>query len=206
MYGLSYTFARCVKNTIITLSFFQLLKSNNFRWLNAVKETKIVFFVRDNSGEKILTAHAARRNFSEVICRACAVVVHSWFSHLHGKFCVLALVVFWRCRNKEPHSSGFLCRVVLSGTKTVHIRLPKCSPALVRKNVQEFDYIPTGILISQECDDKAVQKIFAHALYFFQTTWNDANQHQLHTQQIKIDDSNGVLGYTGKLGGIVYPE
>ena len=27
-------------------------------------------------------------------------------------------LVFWRCRNKEPHSSGFLCRVVLSGTKT----------------------------------------------------------------------------------------
>ena len=28
-------------------------KCNNFRWLNAVKETKIEFFVRDNSGEKI---------------------------------------------------------------------------------------------------------------------------------------------------------
>ena len=68
--------------------------SNNFRWLNAVKEMKIVFFVRDNSGEKFLTAHAAGRNFSEVICRACAVVVHSWFSHLHGKFCVLALRTF----------------------------------------------------------------------------------------------------------------
>ena len=67
---------------------------NNFCWLNAVKETKIVFFVRDNSGEKFLTAHAARRNFSEVICRACAVVVHSWFSHLYGKFCVLALRTF----------------------------------------------------------------------------------------------------------------
>ena len=65
---------------------------NKFRWLNAVKETKI--FVRDNSGEKFLTAHAARRNFSEVICRACAVVVHSWFSHLLGKFCVLALRTF----------------------------------------------------------------------------------------------------------------
>ena len=44
--------------------------------------------------KKFLTAHAARRNFSEVICRACAVVVHSWFSHLHGKFCVLALRTF----------------------------------------------------------------------------------------------------------------
>ena len=63
-------------------------ESNNFRWLNA---DEIVFFVRDNSGEKFLTTHAARRNFSEVICRACAAVVHSWFSHLHGKFCVLAL-------------------------------------------------------------------------------------------------------------------
>ena len=51
--------------------------SNNFCWLNAVKETKIEFFVRDNSGEKFVTAHADRRNFSEVICRACAVVVHS---------------------------------------------------------------------------------------------------------------------------------
>ena len=71
-----------------------MLKSKNFRWLNAVKETKIEFFVRDNSGEKFLTAHAARRNFSEVICRACAVVIHSWFSHLHGKFCVLALRTF----------------------------------------------------------------------------------------------------------------
>ena len=64
---------------------------NNYCWLNAVKETKVVFFVRDNSGEKFLTAHAAGRNFSEVFCRACAVAVHSWFSHLHGKFCVLAL-------------------------------------------------------------------------------------------------------------------
>ena len=101
--------------------YFNTLRSNNFRWLNAVKERKIVFFVRDNSGEKFLTAHAAWKKFSEVICRACAVVVHSWFSHLHGRFCVLALrtsVVFWRCRNKEPHSSEFLCRVVLSGTKT----------------------------------------------------------------------------------------
>ena len=72
----------------------QAVKSNNFRWLKAVKGTKIVFFVRDNSGEKFLTAHAARGNFSEVICRACAVVVHSWFSHLHGKLCGLALRTF----------------------------------------------------------------------------------------------------------------
>ena len=27
-------------------------------------------------------------------------------------------LVFWRCRNKEPHSSEFLCRLVLSGTKS----------------------------------------------------------------------------------------
>ena len=71
-----------------------MTKSNNFRWLNAVKETKILLFVRDNSGENFLTARAATRNFSEVICRACAVVVHSWFSYLHGKFCVLALRTF----------------------------------------------------------------------------------------------------------------
>ena len=72
----------------------QRCQSNNCRWLNAVKETKIEFFVRHNSEEKFLTAHAPWRNFSEVICRACAVVVHSWFSHLHGKFCVLALRTF----------------------------------------------------------------------------------------------------------------
>ena len=34
----------------------------------------------------------------------------------------LPVVVFWRCRNKEPHSSGFLCRVVLSGTKSNNFR------------------------------------------------------------------------------------
>ena len=94
-------------------------KSNNFRWLNAVKETKIEFFVRDNSGEKFLTAHAARRNFSEVICRACAVVIHSWFSRLHGKFCVLALRTFSWCfgvaaiKNHTPPDSCVVwcCRV-----------------------------------------------------------------------------------------------
>ena len=85
-------------------------RSNNFRWLNAVKETKIEFFVRDNSGEKFLTAHAARRNFSEVICRACAVVVHSWFSHLHGKFCVLALRTF------PTRPAPFELRIWLVGT------------------------------------------------------------------------------------------
>ena len=85
-------------------------KSNNFRWLNAVKETKIEFFVRDNSGEKFLTAHAARRNFSEVIYRACAVVVHSWFSHLHGKFCVLALRTF------PTRPAPFELRIWLVGT------------------------------------------------------------------------------------------
>ena len=62
------------------------------RWLNAVKETKIVFFVRDNSREKFLTASAARRNFSEVIRRACAAVgvelSPAW------KVCVLALRTF----------------------------------------------------------------------------------------------------------------
>ena len=35
------------------------------------------------------------------------------------KTCIL---VFWRCRNKEPHSSGFLCRVVLPGTKSDNLR------------------------------------------------------------------------------------
>ena len=87
-----------------------MAKRNSFRWLNAVKETKIVFFVRDNSGEKFLTAHAAGRNFSEVICRACAVVVHSWFSHLHRKFCVLALRTFPAC------SAPFAPRIWWVGT------------------------------------------------------------------------------------------
>ena len=32
-------------------------------------------------------------------------------------------LVFWRCRKNEPHSSEFLCRVVLSGTK--RLLLPK---------------------------------------------------------------------------------
>ena len=50
------TAASCVKTVI----------PNNFCWLNAVKETKIVFFARDNSGDKILTAHAAGKIFSEV--------------------------------------------------------------------------------------------------------------------------------------------
>ena len=31
--------------------------------------------------------------------------------------------VFWRCRNKEPHFSGFLCRVVLSGMKSSFLSL-----------------------------------------------------------------------------------
>ena len=39
---------------------------------------EIVFFVRDNSGEKFLTAHAARRNFSEVICRPFVVLSSAW--------------------------------------------------------------------------------------------------------------------------------
>ena len=30
--------------------------------------------------------------------------------------------MFWRCRNKEPHSSEFLCCVVLSGTKNSFLR------------------------------------------------------------------------------------
>ena len=84
--------------------------SNNFRWLNAVKEAKIVFFVRDNSGENFLTAHAARRNFSEVIRRACTVVVYSWFSHLHGKFCALVLRTF------PARPAPFEPRVWLVGT------------------------------------------------------------------------------------------
>ena len=86
---------KCLENRLEMFCCFQrifsLAKGNNFRWLNPVKETKIVFFVQDNSGDKFLTAHAAGRKFSEVICRACAVVIHSWFSHLHGKFCLLAL-------------------------------------------------------------------------------------------------------------------
>ena len=95
---------------LLTINMHGRLESNNFRWLNAVKETKIEFFVRDNSGEKFLTAHAARRNFSEVICRACAVVVHSWFSHLHGKFCVLALRTF------PTRPAPFELRIWLVGT------------------------------------------------------------------------------------------
>ena len=35
------------------------------------------------------------------------------------------VMVFWHCRNKEPHSSGFLCRVVLSGTKISCLSLDK---------------------------------------------------------------------------------
>ena len=37
-------------------------------------------------------------------------------------------LVFWRCRNKEPHSSGFLCRVVLSGTKRRNVRRTWVTP------------------------------------------------------------------------------
>ena len=97
------------------------LKSNNFRWLNAVKETKIVFFVRDNSGEKFLTTHAAGRNFSEVICRACAVVVHSWFSHLHGKFCVLALRTFSVSSRGQPFPLSLIFhQASLRGASSIH--------------------------------------------------------------------------------------
>ena len=40
------------------------LPSNNFRWLNAVKETKIVFFrTRQQWRKKFLTAHSDRRIF-----------------------------------------------------------------------------------------------------------------------------------------------
>ena len=128
----------CTKNGVVQFSFHKFSEklSNNFRWLNAVKETKIEFFVRDNSGEKFLTAHATRRNFSEVICRACAVVVYSWFSHLHGKFCVLVLRTFfciqpWSVFSCIPH----LTPVVSSRNKFVdphaqrppahQLRLPK---------------------------------------------------------------------------------
>ena len=85
-------------------------ESNNFRWLNAVKETKIVFFVRDNSEEKFLPAHAARRNFSDVICRACAPVVHSWLSHLHGQLCIFA------SENFSRHPAPFEPRIWWVGT------------------------------------------------------------------------------------------
>ena len=64
-------------------SEFCQVESNNFRLLSTAKEAKILFFVPDINGEKILPAHATN-------------------------------VVFGRCRNKEPHSSGILpCRVVV---------------------------------------------------------------------------------------------
>ena len=42
-------------------------------------------------------------------------------------------LVFWRCRNKEPHSSGFLCRVVLSGTKSRQSSSPSVFNLLSQK-------------------------------------------------------------------------
>ena len=70
--------------------------SKNFRWLNAVKETKFKFFVRDNSGE---TNFSLPTQLGEIFLRLsaarCAVCrPFVMFSHLHGKFCVLALRTF----------------------------------------------------------------------------------------------------------------
>ena len=80
--------------------------SNNFRWLNAVKEMKTIYFIRNNSGEEFHTAHAAEKLFRSLSCHSCAAVVHSWFSHHMESSPVLTLRTF-----RKVEGPFFLLRV-----------------------------------------------------------------------------------------------
>ena len=56
-------------------------------------------------------------------------------------------LVFWRCRNKEPHSSEFLCRVVLSGTKKLHM-LQIRSPYVAHMQPICGPYVSAAVVIA----------------------------------------------------------
>ena len=87
--------------------------SSNFRWLNALKKKKImVFLLRDNSGEKTLTAHTARRTFRRLILPRLhgSSPFVATFSRLHKKFCVLVL------RSFPAHPAPFELCTWLIGT------------------------------------------------------------------------------------------
>ena len=89
-----------------------LEESSNFRWLKAVKEIKLYFSYETTVEKNFSLPTQLGENFLRLprICRACAVVVHSWFSHLHGKFCVSALRTF------PARPAPFELRIWLVGT------------------------------------------------------------------------------------------